>query len=207
MICFAALVVLGCASAPGTFLLVDHRDGARPREFHESFTEAYFDRTPAGNIQVALRRQEPGGMDSPAITQIAFVRTFWRSVPGRTTAESTQINANVGYFIVSGETGESFEGSGAVFFNLDNWSGVLTGTLDHATLALSRQLSKNTPLFSRVTLSGKFRAERNPQMVARWVNEMNRRFGPDDSQNLNSPATPPKAIRDAGRQSGAKSPP
>ena len=93
-------------------------------------------------------------------------------------AHRTQINAQVSYFIRSGELGQTFEGAGSVFFYSDRRGDTIGGTLDLARLKPVRRLVASADLFERVDLSGTFVARRDPKRVQQIVHDMNRRFGP-----------------------------
>jgi len=183
-----------------TFDIVDHRDPSQARRYRETFDEAYYDLADDGNINLVLRRRAPVEKGAKAeLTQVIHIRSFWRSVPGQTVAERTQINSCVSYMIVSGEAGATFEGAGSVFFEHDWYGSALSGTLDHAMLKPQRRLATGSEVFARAELSGNFHAERDARQVARLVNEMNRMFGP-------LPAYQPPTTSESPRTSGRSSP-
>jgi len=106
------------------------------------------------------------------------MRTVWRSIPGNTVAERTQINGTISYLMLYGDTGAAFEGAGSIFFTQNRDENVLWGSLEQAILKPTRKLATGSDLFDRAQLSGEFLAEHNPRQVRRIINEMNQRFGP-----------------------------
>ena len=169
----------GCAARTSVFNIVDYREAGQARRYQETFHEAYYDVDGEGNVDVVLRRKEPG-QSNPAleITQVIHLRTVWRSIPGKTVAERTQINATVSYSIVSGRIGALFEGAGSVFIKENRAGDLLGGALELALLKPKRRLSVGGDIFALAELSGEFRAVKDRRRVVRIVNDMNRLFGP-----------------------------
>jgi hypothetical protein len=173
------LGISGCAGPVSKFKIVDYRESGSTKGYHETFAEAYYDIDPQGNMEIVLRRTEPTEADpGREITQVIHIRSVWRSIPGDTVAHETQINATVGYMIMSGRMGAAFEGAGAVFFKENRGKDTLTGTLDLALLRPTRRLAEGGLIFERAELAGKFHAKRDRRRLIRLVNEMDRLFGP-----------------------------
>ncbi len=161
------------------FEVIDYRASGAEARYRETFTEGYYDLDAAGNLNVVLSREKRDPEDPASqITQVIHIRTFWRSIPGVTVAERSQINAEVAYYIVSGDVGQSFEGAGSVIYHADRDDDQITGQLDLARLKPARQLIAADDLFERVDLSGTFVATRNRRRVHDTVHDMTRRFGP-----------------------------
>ena len=173
------LFTSGCVTRTSTFQIVDYRKPGDAARYQEAFDEAYYNLDGEGNMDIVLRRIEPtrAGRTSD-LTQVIHLRTVWRSIPGRTVAERTQINGTVSYLIVHGRTGAAFEGAGSVFFREDRGKDTLRGSLDQAILKPTRSLPEGGHLFHRAELSGEFRAVRDRRKVVRIINDMNRLFGP-----------------------------
>ena len=185
------LLISGCSIRTTTFDVVDYRQPGEARRYRETFDEAYYDLDDHGNVDIVLRRREPGTADPDRSTvQVIHIRSVWRSIPGNTVADRTQINGTVSYMIISGSTGAAFEGAGAVFFRQNRQGDTLTGTLDHASLKPKRRLAGGGAFFERAVLSGEFHASRDPGRVVRIANEMNRLFGPSPSRKRQSSAAP-----------------
>ena len=171
----AALLTAGCAPQPSTFRITDHRQGAQATRYRETFEEAYYDLKPEGNIDVVLRRVSPNSSEpGRTITQVIHLRSFWRSIPGRTTAEATQINGTVRYLIRTAHGAVIFEGTGSVFFQESAAEGEITGSLEYALLSPTHRPGTAPGLFENAELTGEFHAVRNPRQVVRLVNEMER---------------------------------
>lgn len=174
----------GCSARKTELQIIDYRpspagEGRAPDVYVETFDEAFYRIDDAGNVDIVLRREQPG-LDDPArlFVQIVHVRSLWRSIPGRTVAHRTQINATVSYLILSGAVGASFEGAGSVFYDPGDEGDVLTGELERAYLTPQRRLNGGRALFTRAELSGQFRATYDPRRVVRVLNDMDRLFGP-----------------------------
>lgn len=168
----------GCSANVSRLTVTDFRDPGEGKRYTETFDEAYYSLDDDGNLIAVLRRLPDGHSDpSEAITQVVRLETFWRPIPGRTVAHRTQINATVSYYILVGQTGATFEGSGSVFFDEDREEGTLEGSLDLAVLHPKRERIVGGDLFKRAELSGRFHAVRNPRRVTDISNDLNRLFG------------------------------
>ena len=175
----ALSVVCGCAGSGSVFEIVDYRPDGPPHRYREVFSEAFFEFDGTGNVDVVLRRSQPGaGQGDLGITQIIHLRSLWRPIPGETVAERTQINGTVTYCIISGNLGATFEGAGSLFFSHNERKNLLEGSLELATLRPTRQLTSTSDFFDKAELSGRFTARRDGRRVRRIVNDINRRFGP-----------------------------
>ncbi len=169
----------GCAAPTSRFTIVDHREMGAPRTYGETFDEAFYHIDAQQNLQLVLRREQPSASDPRTkIVQLISIRSLWRPIPGRTNAESGQINGTVAYAILSGERGATFEGAGSVFFEPPGGTGLLHGTLDRAVLRPTRSRGGDEGLFRHAELSGSFAAVRDRRQVVRLTNELNRLFGP-----------------------------
>lgn len=173
----AGLLLTGCAKRTTAFQIADYRGDGSVNHYQETFDEAFFDIDGSGNLDVVFRRSQPATPERDIdLTQVIRLRTFWRPIPGRTAAETTQLNGTVSYAIITGNIGTTFEGAGSIFFEIDEDS--LTGSLDLAILEPTRHLKAGSRFFNKAELSGKFTARRSPRRVIRIVNDLNRQFGP-----------------------------
>ncbi len=172
------LQACGCARTRiSEFQITNYDEHGQVQRYVTTFDEAYYDIDGQGNLDVALRRSEPSDRDAAVdIVQVLCLRTVWRSIPGRTVAESMQINATVSYSILRGGDGTTFEGAGSVFFKQKRKTDALEGTLDLAALKPTRTLAAGSELFRQAELTGRFLAKRDPRKVVRIINEMDRRF-------------------------------
>lgn len=172
------LPLIGCATRPTVFEIINYRGPGVVERFHQTFTEAYYDIDGHGNVDVVLRVESPtengaGGR----IVQLIHLRTFWRSVPGVTVADRTQLNGTVTYCVISPSLVSSFEGAGSVFCSKRRGRDELTGEVELARLTPCKVVAGGDPLFVRSELSGTFSAVRDPRRVTVLVNEIERVFG------------------------------
>ena len=168
----------GCAPRTSVFNIVDYREVGQAQRYRATFHKAYYDVDGEGNVDIVLHRKQPG-QSNPAleITQVIHLRTVWQSIPGKTVAEPTQINATVSYAIISGRIGAQFEGAGSVFIEENRAKDRMQGTLELALLKPKQLLSAGGDFFTLAELSGEFHAVRDPRRVVRIVNDTNRLFG------------------------------
>ena len=171
------VVQAGCAQRETVFDIVDHRSGESAILYRETFDEAYFDVDAAGTVDVVLRRVQRDTRDArDDFTQIIRIRCLWEAIPGRTNADSSQINATVGYHVVAGGIGASFDGAGSVFFKLNRKGTELRGTVEDAVLLPRHREGTGGRLFANAAISGEFCAVRNARKLVRIVNETDRFF-------------------------------
>lgn len=177
-------VAAGCTATPSRFYVTDHRPGGDARVYTESFHDAFYRQRPDGNVDVILRRSAPGAAaGGQPITQVIHLRSLWRSIPGTTVAESSQINAAVCYMIEVGPTGATFEGIGSLFFDESDDGQTLTGTLDDALLKPTRRIGHGPDVFARAQLRGTFTAKNDPRRTVRGMNEIERTFATAEATN------------------------
>ena len=174
------MMVLGGCGPQGTrFNIVDHRTVGGATSYFENFGECYYSTDPAGHFDFVARRVGFGESDADErITQVVHLRGIWHSVPGRTYAEETMINATVSYMIVSDSGGASFDGGGFVSFRENRKKTVATGKLELAKLAPVRRLGDGRRIFERAEVKGVFKAARDRRQVIRILTEMRHLLGP-----------------------------
>jgi hypothetical protein len=179
-----SLLCAGCSTPPGsTFEIVNYRGPGHVERLHETFDDAFYDVDEHGNVNIILRRITPDRNDpSATIVQFIHLKTFWRSIPGRTIAERTQINGTVHYCIWSGPIVATFDGAGSLFCEVDEAKGTLSGALELARLKPKHQDTHGEPLFERAELSGAFSAKRDSHRVVAATNEIARLFPPEPAK-------------------------
>jgi hypothetical protein len=166
----------GCTSPGATVRLLDYRGSGPAQPYAESFPEAYYALDAEGNVDVILRRVAAGSDGEGEVVQVLHLRSFWRSIPGRTVADTTQINAAVRYEIVMAGEVLRLEGAGSAFYSESREGAELVGEVEEAFLKASGQAEGVELPFGRVKLSAQFRAQCDPRRVRRWVNELDRSF-------------------------------
>ncbi len=188
---FSSLVCSGCTKHENRFHIHDVQGVDQNQRFEEIFPEAYYDVDDQGQFDIVLRRIESAN-DNPneKIVQTLHLRSVWRSIPGRTTAESSQINGTVTYAIVKGRIGATFEGAGSLFFDHDINDGELNGSLESAMLEPTRLLSTGSDFFKRPKLTGNFEATKNRRKTTRIINDMNRLFKTRGTSYVSYPPSP-----------------
>lgn len=169
-------LLTACASDPNRFNIVDVRQDGLRRTYTESFEEGYFRINDTGTIDVILRRMEPSAAPDDQVTQLVHLHGVWRSIPGRTVAESTQVNGTVVYAVEIGRSGSTYEGGGSIFFTMHDDGEEVRGSLDRALLRPTRRLAASADVFEYVELRGAFRARRDDRQTVRMLNEIDRRF-------------------------------
>ncbi len=168
---------VGCSQTVTRFDVIDYTPSGEAAPYVQTFDECYYCTDAHDNIDI-VARVTTTNEQGLSTTQIVHMRTFWITRPGRTNAEPSMINATVGYHVLSGPTGATFEGSGFVSFDVNRRGDRITGELERSSLAPQRRLGKADRVFDRAELSGTFVATRDKQRVFNTLRDMRRRFGP-----------------------------
>lgn len=173
----ALLVAGGCTPGPRNSLrVVNYSPSGEREELREAFDDAWYTLDEAGNADIVLVSSQPDpAVPRGTIQQALHIRTVWRSVPGRTTAETTQVNGTIRYRITSSEGSQSYEGAGSLFFHQATWSDRLIGEVEFATLHPLPGAS-TTPLFHRAEVTVQFAARHDPRRTTRLANDLARWF-------------------------------
>jgi hypothetical protein len=168
---------IGCAAEPSRLRITDYPSPGSVRTLSGSFEEGYYRIDAAGNLDLILRHAADPDAKAAA-DQVVHVSTVWRSIPGQTAADETQINGTVVYAILGPGVDSTYEGAGSVFFSTDPMTGAFTGRLNRVILRPKRQLAEGPPLFERVQISGAFHADLDPRKTVQTINDLERQFGP-----------------------------
>ena len=166
----------GCNKPAAQVTVVDHTGEGELRRYAEFFPEAYYSVDSMGNVDVVLRRTQPS-RTNPAgnVTQLVHLRTVWKSRPGRTIAETTQINGTLRYQLLTGADEATYEGGGSVFLHENRGKTRLNGKVEYATVRGRHSADNAAAVFEKVELSGAFRAVHDPRRTVRLMNEMQAR--------------------------------
>ncbi|MFA5863675.1 MAG: hypothetical protein WC975_03215 [Phycisphaerae bacterium] len=176
----AVLVVgVGCQSNYNRMSLVNYANAEKPEELFQNFSQSFFAGSPGGEYEILLTTSEPISKDGgKVLRQVVFVTTLWNPIPGKTYAESSQINAKIIYLVEiadcpggaviqqSGKKVICYKGSGFVSSQTNRTGQVLTGRIEQALL---EPVLKGTHYrLGRFALSGNFRATRNRAAVGEF---------------------------------------
>ncbi len=116
-------------------------------------------------------------------TQAAVVRLFWRPRAGRTPLEETATNCTISYLVFAPDPdadrrnpGEVGVYAGAGFLMPDRKPGPaeLTADMWDASLRLDTRSDRFTDLLGSATLTGSFKARRDPAKVGTLLQQLNR---------------------------------
>ncbi len=171
------VLLIGCSQKVTRFDVVDYAASGESQRYVQTFDECYFCADAHDNVDIVARVSTTND-DGVPTTQVVHLRTFWITRPGTTNAERSMINATVGYLIVGGATGATFEGSGFLTFHVNRKGDRMTGELERSMLTPQRRLGAADRLFERAELSGTFAATRNKARVVEMTHDLRRRFGP-----------------------------
>ncbi|MEM1097301.1 MAG: hypothetical protein AAGH92_00800 [Planctomycetota bacterium] len=118
-------------------------------------------------------------------TQAAIVRLFWRPRAGRTPLEETATNCTITYLVFADDpdgdprdAGQLGVYSGAGFLHIDGSPGPsdLSADMWEGALNLETRSDRFVDLLGEATVTGSFRARRDPAKVAALLAELNQRI-------------------------------
>ncbi|MCG3137709.1 MAG: hypothetical protein HJJLKODD_01559 [Phycisphaerae bacterium] len=173
------LVLGGCSSTPyNRMMITDYRSGGQAAEHYEDFTDAYYRLANDGTADIILRKSAPLPQDPRAqLQQIVHLRAVWKPFPGRTHAESSMINTQICYAIISTTMAVSYEGGGFMDYSPKTFSDVVVGKLEAGDLQPTRRSGAGLDIFNTARISGHYRVTRDDRKVTRLINEINRALG------------------------------
>jgi hypothetical protein len=178
--CLILLVlVMGCQTGSNIMVLVNYARPEKPERLGQNFNRGYFTCNAFGEYEILLESTEPIARGSDQILhQSLYVMTIWKPLPGRTYADSSQINARMVYLVKIGDnpdapvvsqTGEAtlrYQGTGFISFETDRSGNVLTGTIEQSLLQPSHK--KSSYRLGTFEMSGAFRAVKDPAALAEY---------------------------------------
>ena len=185
MVCTLAI---GCRQQINRVSVLAYRPGPEKTEvFYQDFSQAWFVRSGRGEYQLLLENIEPIQSESSShhmLRQSLYCRILWEPVPGKTFAESSQINARVEYRLdvappqevavtsQQPKTSLDYRGSGFVSFSLDRSGEIMRGTIEQAVLELegssSNHSEKDKEMGRMVLKEGKFVARKAADQIAEY---------------------------------------
>lgn len=186
--CSAVLAGVMCGCAPRKTHVEFETLGknADAERFVGDFNMAFYRRLPGGKWAIVLRSERPSSVDpTQTITQLLYVRTFWKPIPGATDIEPSQINSKLYYAVLTPPTGVRFDGAAFVTAKVDPMTGELAGRIESGTLVPRYRMGDAVEPFESARLDGTFRAKEDPRAVIDVLQTIETNFG--DSKAVRTP--------------------
>jgi len=162
-----ALIAVGCASEPMRVHLTTYDETGAAQEHYADFTRAYYTTGPNGLMAWALSTEQPSPDDpTQIVTQIVHIREIWKTRPGKTFANASQINAQVRYAILTPPTGVRYDGSAFITYKSKRFSDVQICEIEAGRLTPSKRMGDVTVPFGPARFNGTFEATENQATVA-----------------------------------------
>jgi hypothetical protein len=166
-------------SAPRTtrMNLITYDEDGKANSFHSDFGRASFSRESDNRIELVFRNQVPSRLDpTQTITQMVYIEMFWAPRYGVTRAESTQINANVQYAILTPPTGVRYDGGAFVTYKVDPFTKELYGWIETGDLTPALKMGNAVEPFGPARIYGTFRAVDNGSDVVNVCQQLKTQF-------------------------------
>lgn len=159
------VVLAGCAARQTRLDLITYSGGQEEHHYAE-FGRASYRTSPDGLLELVMKAERPSSIDpTQMITQIMYLKTFWTPRPGRTYAESTQINGSAQYALLTPPTGVRYDGAAFVSYKFEKQTGELIAQIESGTLTPRYQMGDAVEPFGPARFSGTVRAVENPREV------------------------------------------
>ncbi|HSW44964.1 MAG TPA: hypothetical protein VLM89_05290 [Phycisphaerae bacterium] len=149
----------------------------REHRHYADFQEASYQAMPGGVLELVLRSERPSSVDlTQTITQILYVKSFWRPQPGTTFVESSQINARAVYAVLTPPTGVRYDGGAFISYKIDRNTGELKGTIESGSLVPRYRLGDAVEPFGSCRFTATIRAAERPRDVVTTLQMLESRF-------------------------------
>lgn len=169
----------GCSKRTNKLILISYKDIDNPKKVVESFEKAFWEKSKDNLYTILLSSKNNVPTKDKEITQIAIIKLFWQPIPGKTFANSSQINAQIEYIVVLKPLDKKnieyktrrifkYRGSGFVFIK-SYTNTTINGTIEEAILY--PQNKTEDPL-GRFILSGSFTAKNDPASIGKMLFEL-----------------------------------
>ena len=175
------LLPAGCGHRETRVDFVTYDEAGTAQHHHTAFTRASYRRSSAGLVELVLRAEHPSQRDpTQTITELFYVKEFWKPRLGTTYAEPTQINARVQYALLTPPTGVRYDGSAFLTYRISKRTGLLTGRLESGNLAPRYRMGGAGMPFGPLRFTGTIRAGQSHTDVVDAVQTLGALFRPDD---------------------------
>ena len=159
-------VLAGCSSQATRLILTTYDETGREQHHYADFNRVAFLLNPSGLLELGMRVQQPSKTDpTQTITQLIHIKEVWKPQPGRTAVESSQINVELRYAILTPPTGVRYDGAGFVFAKVAKDAKTVTGEIESGRLAPAYRMANAALPFGPARFTGTFRAVNNPGEV------------------------------------------
>lgn len=167
----------GCSPESTRLHLTTYDEAGRERHHYADFNRVAFLTNPSGLLELGMRAEQPSKLDpTQTITQLIHIREVWRPRPGHTPIDSTQINVEVRYAILTPPTGVRYDGAGFLFAKIAKDGRTVSGQIESARLAPSYRMGDAALPFGPARFSGPFRAVNNPGEVIEIARQLDLLF-------------------------------
>jgi hypothetical protein len=166
----------GCSTHP-TRLQFSTFDGENHCEQAYTYmSTGSYRKLPGGLIELVCRAERASTIDpTQTITQIVHLKTFWDPRPGTTFVESTQIDGDLSYAVLTPPTGVRYDGSGFLTYKLKK-NGDLEGKIESGTLSPRFSMGDAAIPFTNARLEGDVYARENPADVVNTIQSIDAQF-------------------------------
>ncbi len=171
-------VLAGCSSQATRLYLTTYDEAGRAQHHYADFNRVAFLVNPSGLLELGMRVEQPSKADpTQTITQLIHVKEVWKPQPGRTAVESSQINVELRYAILTPPTGVRYDGAGFVFAKVAKDGKTVTGDIESGRLAPAYRMADAALPFGPARVKGTFRAVNNPSEVIEITRQLDLLFG------------------------------
>ncbi|MHC4441184.1 MAG: hypothetical protein ACYTF1_25640 [Planctomycetota bacterium] len=177
LVVFGLVLLAGCGPKGTRIELTSFDEMGIPQRHYTDFSRAYYRTTSAGTLELVLRSDRPRSADpTQNITQIVYLKSFWKVNPGMTHAEATQINARLQYAVLTSPDGIRYDGAAFVHYKVKRKTNQMVGTIEAGTLSPRYRMGNAVDPFGPCRLEGTFQAEQNARVVVDTLQMLETQF-------------------------------
>lgn len=175
----ACCALAGCQQPKATRIeLTAYDESGTPKLYVTQFSRSSYRHTAGETVELVLRAEQPSTIDpTQTITQVLYIKEFWNPRPGTTYVEPSQINARVQYALLTPPTGVRYDGAAFLTYQIDPYTGVLTGAIESGSLAPRYRMGEAFEPFGPSTFTGTIVATENAADVVEAAQMLESLFG------------------------------
>lgn len=176
----SGLLLLTACKSPPTSTRIDlstYDECGNERQHYTKFRQAAYRMSPGGRVELVLRSERPSSVDpTQTVNQVIYIKSFWNPQPGRTPVDSSQIDAQVQYALLTPPTGVRYDGAAMVTWRYDKRTKKLAGWIESGTLTPRFRMGDAMEPFGPANFTGTFVADEDPGQIAETAQAMEFQF-------------------------------
>jgi len=171
------VLVAGCCHNAPRMNLTTYDECGQPQEHFTHFSHAVYRVIPGGPLEMVMETETPSSIDpAQSIRQVIYLKTFWYPQPGRTFVESTQMDANTMYAIMTPPTGIRCDGSAMLTYKWNNKGEPIKAYIESGILTPKYRMGDAVEPFGPSRFTGRVTLYEDPGEVVKTLQYLETQF-------------------------------